>query len=397
MRHSARFSASGFVLTLLKSVVSGKASFNQLAITLKVGEIKSLTRQALWKRINSKAVSFMMEVTGQAIRERWITDELVVSPIFSRVLVEDSSQAKLPKDNHEEFPAHGNGQGETAGCKFDLAFDLLTGEPISIPLHLATAQDRELGKDLVDLVKEGDLVLRDMGYFSFPEFERIESLRAYWLSRLPANVKLWDASGVKLETILRKTKANRIEFDALVGEARRPARFIAVRATAPVAEKKRRERRAQARKLGKAPNQDMLVRDGWHLIITNIGADLMEAADLFKLYSIRWQIEITFRAWKQSAHLVKALARRSNPFHLQVIMYSAILLLIPTMKTASLLQCIERHRHLSIEKIADDLALFVLGLSSLLYFSDYNPDPRHIRMDRRSRKSLREIAICHLS
>jgi hypothetical protein len=45
-------------------------------------------------------------------------------PIFSRVPIEDSSQAKLPKTNHEDLAAHGNGQGQTAGCKFDLAFDL---------------------------------------------------------------------------------------------------------------------------------------------------------------------------------------------------------------------------------------------------------------------------------
>ena len=67
------------------------------------------------------------------------------------------------------------------------------------------------------------------------------------------------------------------------------------------------------------------------------------------------------------------------------------------MKIASLLQNMEPHHHLSQEKIADDLALFIMGISSLLCFSHYNPDPRHIRMDRRSRKSLREIAISHLS
>ena len=41
----------------------------------------------------------------------------------------------------------------------DLVFDLLTGEPLFQTLHLATDQDRELGKDLVDLVEKDDLVL----------------------------------------------------------------------------------------------------------------------------------------------------------------------------------------------------------------------------------------------
>ena len=64
----------------------------------------------------------------------------------------------------------------------------------------------------------------------------------------------------------------------------------------------------------------------------------METSGIFSLYSVRWQIEIIFRAWKQSSQLVKALARRSNPFHLQCLMYGAVLLLILTMKIAALLR-----------------------------------------------------------
>ena len=109
--------------------------------------------------------------------------------------------------------------------------------------------------------------------------------------------------------------------------------------------------------------------------------------------SVRWQIEIIFRAWKQSGQLVKALARRSNPFHLQTLMYGAILLLILTMNTASLLRRRHSRYQLSIENIAQDLAAFIMTLVSLHCFADYNPDPRHIKMDKRPRKSLHQTAV----
>ena len=64
-----------------------------------------------------------------------------------------------------------------------------------------------------------------------------------------------------------------------------------------------------------------MTRDGWHIIITNVGTELMKTSEIFALYSVRWQIEIIFRAWQQSSQLVMALARRSNPFHLQTLMY----------------------------------------------------------------------------
>jgi hypothetical protein len=282
---------------------------------------------------------------------------------------------------------------KSAGCKIDLAFDLLTGEPILEALHLATEQDRELGKDLVDLVKPFDLILRDMGYFSLGEFSRIESLDAFWLSRLPVSVKACDQEERKFETILRTTKAKEIDCDMSIGDAHHPARLIAVRATPEVARERRRQRKEQARQLGKQANQDMLTRDGWHIIITNVAECLMNTTEIFKLYSARWQVEIIFRAWKQSGQLVQALARRSNLFHLQSLMYGAIVLLILTMKTASLLRGRHSRYQLSIEKIAHNLAAFILTLVSLHRFADYNPDPRHLQMDKRSRESLHQTAV----
>lgn len=397
VRKTKGFSASGFVLSLMKSVITGKASFNQLATNLGNSELKSISRQAVWKRMDLSTIPFLLDTVGTALKQRWSEEALIATEVFGRVIIEDSSQVKLAKANHEEFPGHGNDGGKTAGCKFDVAFDLLSGEPVTSVLHLATQQDREIGKDLVDLIQENDLVLRDMGYFSRDEFARIETCKAYWLSRVPINVMIHDTSGNKLETILKKTKGNKLELEVVLGDSGHPARLIAERAAPEVAQKRRRERREQARQLGKEPSKDMLIRDGWYLLVTNVKNDLMSATKLFKLYAIRWQIEITFRAWKQSGRLVSALARKSNQVHLQALMLASLLLLILTMKIASLLQGIYSRVHISIEKIASNLATFILGINSIWHLADYNPDPRHVKYDRRPRLTLREIAISCLS
>lgn len=176
-----------------------------------------------------------------------------------------------------------------------------------------------------------------------------------------------------------------------------PARLVAVRATRQLAQQRRRERRRKARDLGKCPSQDALLRDGWHIMITNVQSDQMGTQQLFELYSTRWQIEITFRAWKQSSYLTEALNRRSNLCHLQSLMLASFLLLILTMKIASLLQCTYRDMYLSIEKFAINLASFILELGSLQRFCAYKPDPRHLAMDKRSRQSLQEITFLALS
>jgi hypothetical protein len=256
---------------------------------------------------------------------------------------------------------------------------------------LATTQDREIGKSVVDKLCANDLLIRDMGYFSLGEFSLIEERGAFWLSRLPINVTARDAAGRPLEELLRKAKGDVVEFYALVGNIGHQARLVAVRADPKTAEKRRRERREEARKHGRTPDQTALLRDGWHLMITNIGADRMSTTGLFKLYGVRWQIEIVFRAWKQSSSHRAAFARRSNPNHLQVLMLASMLRLILTQKVAALLRACHPGRWLSIEKIARHLASHLTGVKKLESFSDYAPDPRHIQIGRRKgRKSLVE-------
>jgi len=390
-RLSRRFSAGGFVSVLMKATISGKASFNDLAAALGKIEERKLSFQAMAKRVDTSAVAFMLQAVAAAASSRWNDEDLIQTGNFNRVILEDSSQIALPAANHDDFPAHGNGISKTAGCKFDFAFDLVRGDVIHHDLHLATTQDREIGKDLVDKLRANDLLIRDMGYFSLGEFALIAARGAFWLSRLPLNVTATDAAGTPLEKFLRKAKGEVVEFEARVGREGYEARLVAVRADPKTAAKRRRERRAEAAKHGKTPDKTALLRDGWHLMITNIAAVRMGVAGLFKLYGVRWQIEIVFRAWKQSANHSEAFARRSNACHLQVLMLASMLRLILTQKVASLLRACHPDRWLSIEKIAVDYAAHLMGLKRHDRFDDYEPDPRHIEINRRKgRKSLVE-------
>ena len=124
----------------------------------------------------------------------------------------------MPKSNADAFPAHGNHHGKTAGVKIDLAFDLLTGSIVSHSLHTATEQDKTIGKEFVTEVRRGDLVLRDMGYFSLSEFTAIEQLEAWWLTRLPLTTGVMLADGRTLEKYLKGFRGDIIDIDAIVSE-----------------------------------------------------------------------------------------------------------------------------------------------------------------------------------
>lgn len=116
-----------------------------------------------------------MRCLSHICRQRLGTPHAVAAACsFGRILIEDSTTLRLPKNNAGEFPAHGNASGDTAGCKVDLAFDLLGGVIVQSELRTATEQDRTIGVSLLDHVLGNDLVLRDMGYFDVDNFLTIE-------------------------------------------------------------------------------------------------------------------------------------------------------------------------------------------------------------------------------
>ena len=66
VRNSSKFSAEGFVLRVFKAVITGKASFNQLAMSMGQSEQKAMARQAMHQRVDQSAVAFMIGATGDS-------------------------------------------------------------------------------------------------------------------------------------------------------------------------------------------------------------------------------------------------------------------------------------------------------------------------------------------
>ncbi len=281
--------------------------------------------------------------------------------------------------------------------KIDLAFDLLTRSIISHGLYAATEQDKTIGKEFVVEVRRGDLVLRDMGYFSLSEFTAIEQLEAWWLTRLPMTTGAVLEDGRCLEKLLKSFKGDIIDIDAIVGEQGKICRIVAIRAAPEVSATRRAERRKKARKCGKNPCPKGLLRDGWHLMLTNLSREQVDVSQLAAIYRARWAVEIQFRARKQALKLGKALNRKSNEHHLQALVLAGMIAHQLGMRIAQRIaqrigSKIGRAR-LSYEKLDDLLAVRRIKARDLEELDTFGPDPRHVERDKRARKSPVESGI----
>ena len=230
-RKSSKFTADGFLQSLLSSVVTGQGSSNQIASELKERVGQAMSRQSFHERFSPSSTAFLLAVCGHLMKQRFEPScEGLRQSGITEIFVEDASGQAMPKANSESFPAHGNHHGKTAGVKIDFAYDLLSGAVIFHSLEGATTQDKTIGKEAIAELKVGTLVLRDMGYFSLAEFSEIERQLAFWLTRLPLTAGVVFENGKALETRLKSRNQDIHDLTVRAGEEKKRCRLIAVRA-----------------------------------------------------------------------------------------------------------------------------------------------------------------------
>ena len=162
---------------------------------------------------------------------------------------------------------------------------------------LVAAPQLELCKD--------DLVLRDRGYFIMDEVQRHIDANAHCIYRYKTGTILINSlTGKKLDILklLKKRRSLDIEV-CLNNESRTKVRIVAV----PVNEEIASRRRSKAKKdaCGHNPSKNVLDLMGWTIFLTTISKECASFQQIYKMYSLRWRIEIIFNAWKSHAGFAK--------------------------------------------------------------------------------------------
>lgn len=386
-RQSQKLSARGFLVSALQCVTQGSASSNHLALQLAQIEPHSMSRQAMHQRFSDASCAFLEEVLFHLTFQDRRPSK---SSAFRRILVEDSTVISMGDGNTEHFPGNGTQAGASAGGKINLVTDWITGRVIETSLHAAKEPDQKLAPDLLDEVMEDDLVLRDRGYFTFDSIEAIESRKAFWISRLPANFRAFDGEATPLEELLKRSDSNQLDIDIWLGRDRaHPCRLIATRLTRNETEKNRRQRRRNSKRHGATTAKKGLIYDGWSIHITNLPKERFGSDEIHRLYSIRWSIEIHFRAMKQSSHLHRGLNQKSNYHHLRTMLLALMIKTVLTMNLEmKLRKNLGRGAEVSIEKLSDAISVYLTQLQTSDTFTPFSFDPRHLKKEQRKRLSL---------
>lgn len=386
-RASSKFNAAGFLMTMLQSVTKGDTSLSQIVMHLASFVPKSMTRQAIFQRFGPSTSHFLLKVIQSVIELRHpVVVDVLKKVAFTRVIVEDSTVISMAKSNAVDFPNNGNGRYETAGCKCLLSYDLLRGKAIDFQLHAARESDQSLAFETADRCLEGDLILRDMGFFSVESLRVIGNRKAFWICRLPASTSLQSTLGSPLAKLLKNSKGEILDLAALVGRDGLPCRLIAIRLDPQRAEANRRHIRAEAKRRRVNTSKETLLRASWRILITNVSGDMLDARKISDIYALRWSIEIKFRAFKQSCQLSRGLKHKSSHHHIEAMVLAAMLYQLITIHLHAKLSDRDEFRGwLSIEKLSDAFSIHLMRLTNITETWRFDPDPRHLRYEKRNR------------
>jgi len=129
-------------------------------------------------------------------------------------------------------------------------------------------------------------------------------------------------------------------------------RLICLRVSEQVANERRRRLLKKARKKGRTPSNTHLALCDWTLLVTNVAETILPVEMAWRLYSLRWQIELLFKQLKSVLEIHRSRARK-NVSRLKCEIYGKLILAVMVHRIHALLNNLfwnQAHRELSFDK-----------------------------------------------
>jgi hypothetical protein len=374
-RRSSKLLPDVFIDLLLKAAgTNGPISLSQLSSEAMSRHGISISKQAIDDRFDDKAVKFVKELLGQAIAAQVApAADVDFLSKFNRVLVKDATRFDLPDRLKGDFAGFGGKVTSEAGMAIQYEYDLKDGKLHALDFTSATRNDLRDAAETQGKACKGDLVLRDLGYFSSPVLAGFDNAGAYYLSRLKSKMEVLLDTGQTLsftdlyEEMSRKSQYRK-HLSVTIG-AKRVLKVRLVVETVPehVYAERIRKREAQNKKKGQTMSHEFKARARFNLFVTNVPEKDLPADRVHDLYKMRWQIELLFKSWKSTLGVGKIHPMRND--RLLCLLYAKLMLYLAATQITQMFARFYYSRHdrlLSANKCIKTLMhLFAIDRSAL--------------------------------
>lgn len=293
----------------------------------------NISRQGFAERINHEAESFLNRILSMSVGLKLPeTQELSELSSFKKVVVLDSTSFQVPQELAEYFPGTG-GAGSKAGVKIQFGYDII-GNHFFYEIQGRTNNDNKYENNFVGEMGEGELLLKDLGYFNGKVFEDLDKQNTLFLSRLHSKANIYKVENndlVNIDLLDLVTKVSRtsnfLETEVFLANKNHQikVRLVIERVPEEIKNERLRKLKRKCQRERRPVTQRAKTLVGFTMFVTNIDSSCLAHNTLRALYSLRWQIELTFRTWKSSFHLAKVRCRK--PCTVRCLLYAKFIFL----------------------------------------------------------------------
>ncbi len=317
-----RLTCFHIVVAILATCNQKVVSFNQLASYLSHQFQVTVSRQAIHKALKSDTFTKFFDEFFCAFIAFKLTGKSL-SDDFNRVIIQDSTIIRLPQRLFDNYSGVKNQTKQVANARIQLALDLSNHSLSLFSIDKYSSPDISEAKALQ--IKKGNLILRDRGYLSVGEIERMHDASAFYIFRYKFKMKYFNINTgdlICLLSLLRKQ--NWLDMNVRIGSPDGPIVRIVAQ---PISSALANERRRKAKKENNSmPTKDNLEIMGWTIFITNLFKAKYCFEKILRIYGIRWNIEIVFKALKSELNLENI--HNVAPYQLRFIVQAKIMRLL---------------------------------------------------------------------
>lgn len=335
-------SITNLMMAFFPMALTGKNLFHAWAENLGSLIGGTVSRVALWKRMGKELAACLQAILEQTFHTRLCAPYLTgknkesLFSHFTEIYIQDSTIISLPEALKDHYKGSVSGGRQKSSMRIQATYALLSGTFTKFDMDSFTDNDQGASGHIIKLLKAGDLVIRDLGYFVLNVFRQIASAGAFFLNPYRYGTYIYDARTgrqIQLRELLKGSTADR---EVLIGANEKlRVRLVAVKLPDHVAAERRRKARSDRDKRVNH-SQEYMESLGWLVFITNIDSQVWSPKEILQAYRLRWHIEIIFKGWKSHlnmAHLVPEAPRanRSQEKYLWLYKYrldSAILMML---------------------------------------------------------------------
>jgi hypothetical protein len=264
----------------------------------------TVSKTAIWKRVNATLVTVLKSVLEEAFRQGLSGQSpdkkgSVFAP-FPEVLFQDSTVISLPDELHCHYKGSVSHGRQKSSVRVQAAISPFSGFK-SFGIGGFTDNDQKASGSILGLVKKGGLVVRDLGYHVLKVLREISGAEAFFLSRYRHGTRVYcpqTGDSLVLSKLFGRARGGVVDTRVLLGrEERLPCRMVAVKVPGHVAaERKRKARENRDKRLNHGEEHLRLLE--WAIFITNVGEGVWGWEEIMQAYRARWYIEVVFKGWK---------------------------------------------------------------------------------------------------